>query len=563
MNKTSWLIFLVLIIICQSCKQATPYKTDIAIIEKGQKIFEMHCAACHNFKSSGIGPNLTGVTSEVPYDSLKSYIRNPKEKIEQGNERAKRLFEEYMIYMPNFNHLSDPDMEAILAYIHTQENDLDSKSAKDFGTPLQNPIPDTILNSGKTLQLKLITQVPATAKEKPIARINKILSVPGSQRIFINDLNGVLYELKKERVEPVIEISDHYENFINKPGLGSGLGSFAFHPEYLENGLFYTSHTEEPDPLKRSDFSFHDSIPKKLTWILTEWNQENPDKTEFSGTKRELLRVDMVTQIHGMQEITFNPTAKKGEEDYSKLYISIGDGGSVGSKYLSLTQDSSKIWGSILRIDPSGSNSKNRQYGIPKNNPFFNDKNALGEIWAFGFRNPHRITWDSQNGNMLASEIGQHNIEELNLIEKGKNYGWPKREGKFKMFAESDLKSVYALDSEENDGFAYPVAQFDHDEANAICGGFVYYGKAMPELQGKYIFGSIVKGRLFMLNAEELQLGKQAVIEELNITYNGSTTLKSLTESERVDFRIGIDTNGELIIFTKSDGKIYKVTGIK
>ena len=159
MNKTSWLIFLVLIIICQSCKQATPYKTDIATIEKGQKIFEMHCAACHNFKSSGIGPNLTGVTSEVPYDSLKSYIRIPKEKIEQGNERAKRLFEEYKIYMPNFNHLSDPDLEAILAYINTQENDLESKSAKDFGTPLQNPIPDTIETSGITLQLKLITQL--------------------------------------------------------------------------------------------------------------------------------------------------------------------------------------------------------------------------------------------------------------------------------------------------------------------------------------------------------------------------------------------------------------------
>jgi len=563
MNKFYWLTILVLSILYMSCEPENPYKTDKFTIAKGQEVFELQCAACHNFKSSGIGPNLAGVTREISHDSLRDFIRNAPDKIKQGNERAKRLYAEYKTFMPVFSHLSDPDLEAILAYINTQENDLDSKSAKDFGTPLQNPIPDTILNSGKTLQLKLITQVPATAKEKPIARINKILSVPGSQRIFINDLNGVLYELKKERIEPVIEISNHYENFISKPGLGSGLGSFAFHPEYLENGLFYTSHTEEPDPLKRSDFSFHDSIPKKLIWILTEWNQENPDKTEFSGTKRELLRVDMVTQIHGMQEITFNPTAKKGEEDYSKLYISIGDGGSVGSKYLSLTQDKSKIWGSILRIDPSGSNSKNRQYGIPENNPFFNDKNALGEIWAFGFRNPHRITWDSQNGNMLASEIGQHNIEELNLIEKGKNYGWPKREGTFKMFTETDLKSVYALDSEENDGFAYPVAQFDHDEANAICGGFVYYGKAMPELQGKYIFGSIVKGRLFMLNAEELQLGKQAVIEELNITYNGSTTLKSLTESERVDFRIGIDANGELIIFTKSDGKIYKVIGIK
>lgn len=86
----------------------------------------------------------------------------------------------------------------------------------DFGIPLKNPIPDTIVNSGKVLQLKLITQVPATGKEKPIARTNKILAVPGSKRIFINDLNGVLYELKKGEVQSVLEITDHYENFINK-----------------------------------------------------------------------------------------------------------------------------------------------------------------------------------------------------------------------------------------------------------------------------------------------------------------------------------------------------------
>ena len=547
-----------------SCKQEIPYSADIETIKNGQKIFEMQCAVCHNFKITGIGPNLAGITHEVSYDSLKEFIRNAQEKIEQGNKRAKRLYEEYKTYMPNFSHISDADLEAILAFLNTQEKELKQKSLKEFGTALQNPIPDTIGNSGKTLELKLITQVPATALEKPVARINKILNIPGSQRIFINDLNGVLYELKNDEVVPVLVIKDHYKNFINKPGLGSGFGSFAFHPEYLENGLFYTSHTEEPDSVIKSDFSFHDSIPKKLTWILTEWKHEHPENTKFTGTKRELMRVDMVTQIHGMQEITFNPISIKGEEDYGKLYISIGDGGSIQEKYTSLTQDKNRIWGSILRIDPAGNNSKNKQYGIPKNNPFVNDKNALGEIWAYGFRNPHRVTWDAKNGNMLASEIGQHNIEELNLIEKGGNYGWPKREGTFKMYTDTDMKYVYLLDLEEKETFIDPVIQFDHDEANAICGGYVYYGEDMPELKGKYIFGTITKGRLFMSNAKDLQLGKQAVIEELNISNNGkSTTLKTMTETNRVDFRIGIDSQGELFVFTKADGKIYKVTGIK
>lgn len=334
MNKNSWLIFLAIITICQSCEQTKLYKTDIDIITKGQEVFDLNCTACHNFKSSGIDPNLAGVTSEVSYDSLKSYIRNPKKMIEQGNERAKRLFEEYKTYMPNFNHLSNPDMEAILAYLHTQEKNMIDNSLKNLGTPVHNPILDSIVNSGKTLQLNFLTEVPATQQEKPVARINKILSIPGSQRIFVNDLNGVLYELKNDRVEPVLEISDHYENFINKPGLGTGLGSFAFHPEYLENGLFYTSHAEKPNVTIPVDFRFHDSIPKKLTWVLTEWNQEDTDKTKFLGTKRELFRVDMVTQIHGMQEITFNQNAKKGEEDYGKLYIGIGDGGCVENSLL-------------------------------------------------------------------------------------------------------------------------------------------------------------------------------------------------------------------------------------
>ncbi len=561
MKKINWAILFALTVLTISCNDFSQYKTDAKTIAEGQKTFEMQCVACHNFKSSGIGPDLSGITTEASYDWLFGFIRNPQEKIEQGDERAKKLYAEYKTYMPGFNHLSKEDIEALLAYLNTQEKEPE-KDIPDFGDHLQNPIEDTIPDSRRTLQLKFVLQAPATSKKKPFARINKILSIHGSQRNFIQDLNGILYEFKGGNLEPFLKIEDHFKDFMKKPGLGSGLGSYTFHPEYLKNGIFYTSHTEEPNSSIPVDFSFHDSIPRKIRWILTEWKHDRPENTKFTGTKREVMTVDMVTVIHGMQEITFNPTSRKGDPDYGKLYISIGDGGSAQNKYTSLTQDKSKIWGSILRIDPLGNNSKNGQYGIPEDNPFVNESNALGEIWAFGFRNPHRITWDAQNGNMLATDIGHHQIEELNLIEKGGDYGWPKREGTFKIHTETDMKYVYPLDAKDKDNYTYPIIQFDHDDGNAICGGFVYYGENIPELQGKYIFGTIAKAFVYMADASSFKSGEQTRVEQLSIALNGvPTTFKKLAGKNRVELRVGHDANGELLLYTKADGKIYKITG--
>ena len=173
---------------------------------------------------------------------------------------------------------------------------------------------------------------------------------------------------------------------------------------------------------------------------------KNPGADTFSGTSRELLRVDMVTDSHAVQDITFNPLSKPGDKDYGMLYIGIGDGGSVQVGYPFLLHGKETIWGTILRIDPMGRNSANGQYGIPPDNPFAQNQNtkALGEIYAYGFRNPHRITW-IKSGEMLAFNIGQANIESVNLIIPGQNYGWPIREGNFVFNPYGDLSKVYQL----------------------------------------------------------------------------------------------------------------------
>jgi glucose/arabinose dehydrogenase len=242
----------------------------------------------------------------------------------------------------------------------------------------------------------------------------------------------------------------------------------------------------------------------------------------------------------------------------------VGDGGSVENGYAFLTRHPQKIWGTILRINPLGKNSVNKQYGIPDSNPFAknSDSNTVREIYAQGFRNPNRIGW-TNNGLMLATNIGQANIEAINIIQKGHDYGWPLREGRFAIHADGDLNNIYALPA--NDSIfhiSYPVAIFDHDEGNAIEGGFEYVGKAIPELKGKYVFGDIPSGRLFYITLSDIKPGALATVKEWFVGLNGKRiSLRDLCGQNRVDLRFARDDQGELYISTKPDGKIYRLTG--
>ena len=165
---------------------------------------------------------------------------------------------------------------------------------------------------------------------------------------------------------------------------------------------------------------------------------------------------------------------------------------------------------------------------------------------------------------MLVSGIGEKNAEELNQGVAGANYGWPQREGTFLIDTHGDLSLPYPLPpNDEQLGFTYPVAQYDHDEGNAISGGYVYRGSAVPSLQGKYVFGDVVIGRLFYVESDQLVLGQQAEIYELGLRVNGQATdFRTLTNINRVDLRFGLGPDDELYLFTKSDGKVYQVTGV-
>ena len=543
--------------------QQDAISSDSAVIASGETLFNQHCASCHNMQQNGIGPKLAGITTEVSAEWLRHFILNPEHTIASGDERATKLFKEYKTMMPSFAVLKDNDVDALIAFLNVHQPSASSK--KEINKGLTDPIPERVKFDGLTINLTQFTQFPTTSDkdQKPLARITKLGFEPATGNLFVNDLNGELYKLKDGKPVLFMDIIKLKPKFIHQPGLATGLGSFAFHPGFAKNGLFYTTHTEPPRTAK-AEFGYADSIKATVQWVLTEWKVKDPAADSFEGTSRELFRADMVSGIHGVQEITFNPLAKPGDEDYGLLYIGVGDGGSVENGYSFLATDQDKIWGTILRIDPHGRNSANGKYGIPPKNPFVLQQHSQipGEIFASGFRNPHRITW-TKNGDMLACNIGQHHIESVNLIASGKDYGWPIREGRFVIDPNGDINNVYPLPADDSIyNIAYPVAAFDHDEGVAITGGLEYWGNEIPRLKGKYFFGDIPSGRLFYISTADIQQGKQADIKEWRISINGvSTTLREACGSKRVDLHFGRDAKGELYILTKADGKLYKLTG--
>lgn len=298
-----------------------------------------------------------------------------------------------------------------------------------------------------------------------------------------------------------------------------------------------------------------------------------PDAPGFSGSRRELIRIDMLTQVHGLQDIAFRPGATRSDEDYGLLYLGVGDGGAVIERHAELLQNPRNPWGSIWRIDPLGGDGPTGQYGIPANNPFAvqSSEGYLGEIYAYGFRNPHRFTWLPETGAMLSSCIGQHRVEELNLIEAGANYGWPQREGRFRINYRGDMRPIYALpEDDESLGFTYSLLEIDHDEINAILNGGAYEGQAVTALQGKYLLAGLLHGRVFWVDSAKMTGDAQPLLQELGLRLaNGGAEEAELpgnpllSGNKRVDLRLGHDARQEWYLMTKANGKIFRVLDVE
>jgi Glucose / Sorbosone dehydrogenase len=420
--------------------------------------------------------------------------------------------------------------------------------------------------------------LPNDARLRRFARINYLGELPdGSRRMYVPDLNGMLYFIVDGVVTPYLDVGSTFEpEFFASVGLGSGLGFVTFHPEFAQNGKFYTTHTEAdaalqdsvPDLTPQPDTAFHS--------VITEWIADDPTANTFTGTSREVLRLGFTFRIHHIQQISFNPTATNGSEDYGLLYLGVGDGGlGVESDE---PQDLTTPQGKILRIDPAGNDSDNGNYGIPGDNPFVGDPAALGEIYAYGLRDPHRFSWDSAGEHrMFLAHIGEHDFESLYDVLPGDNFGWSEREGRSVHNSADMCSSLSPLPADDASfGYAYPLAEYSHerppelacflDAGHAISGGFMYRGP-VEGLRGKYIFGDLVDGRVMYVEESEMRRNpaRGATIHLLKVIdpSGKEMTVPELVGDTRVDLRFGTDSGNNLYLLSKANGKIWRVTGAR
>lgn len=507
-----------------------------------------------------------------------------------------------------------------------------------------------------------------------LGRVTSLRSEPANaplanSRFFVNDQSSTLYILDKnsKKFTPYLNFAQIFPKFASDIGNTAGIVSFAFDPGYAKNGKFYTVHTEKPDmplpangsanptnaqvpSLDLKGYSLTPVVtppagPSHLESVLVEWTDTNIRNATFEGTAREILRTGY-DRNHPMADLIFNPAAHPGDADYGNLYISIGDGaaGETPGPSHDLPQRLDTLVGKILRITPDinlrpkDMLSANGQYRIPSTgsdaNPFVSVAGARGEIYAYGLRNPHRLQWDPESKALIADDIGVHYWEEVDIVTKGGNYGYAEREGDEQFFVndagktgslmnppvpfpQNDLLQVTGLTAPVAP--IYPVAVYSHREGDSIGNGFVYRGKLMPQLRGKYIFNDMTTARIFYADFAQMlaargKRGQQAQIHELQIMYKGTgagdqptkqrmfdivaetyahrggmppanhvlpgnatATTRSQDPAHpepkldteggaygggRADIRMALGGDGELYVLSKSDGMIRKLAGV-
>jgi hypothetical protein len=467
-----------------------------------------------------------------------------------------------------------------------------------------NPIPAAIEKRGLAVEIKDVVRLPATRGIRPTdqdvnppgwARVSYVRDLPDGRR-FANDSRGFLYLIGADNQPRVYaDVAATFPNAVYNR-LESGFIGFVFHPEFARNGLFYTVHAERgPGNPKTPDFIPPGFTPKDVTYhnIITEWHATNPAANAFEGTRRELLREAHVVNnlTHPMGAVEFNPTAKPGDPDYGLLYTSGSDhgfsnGGGPNANTANQTQRLDSIMTAILRFDPrspkaTGGVKGLGDYTIPTANKFASDgdPNTLGEIYAYGFRNAHRLSWDT-DGTMFASDIGMNNVEEINIVRNGENYGWMKREGHWESgrWRGGELGQLFplaadVLNGREKDGLTYPVAVYDHDEGRAVTDGFAYHGQ-IAALRGKFIFGDIQNGRLFAADLAEMKKADDGIpqtvapIQEIqlvvrdasgsprNVSFHELVNRTMGADVPRADLHISRTGDGELLLTSRQDGMI-------
>ncbi|MGE0159039.1 MAG: sorbosone dehydrogenase family protein [Gemmatimonadales bacterium] len=414
-------------------------------------------------------------------------------------------------------------------------------------------------------------RVPGVGDAAP--RMTNLVDEPGTRRIFVNDMVGPIVSISYDgrTVTPYVDTNDARWGFrVQSQGQERGLQSFAFHPQFGQQGTpgygkFYTW-VDVVDTSPPADFTplgggdTHDTV-------LLEWTARNAAAATYDGgAPRELMRLQQPYQNHNAGQLAFNPTAAPGSADYGKLYVGVADGGSGGDPH-NMAQNLGSIFGKILRIDPLGSNSRNGKYGIPTDNPFVSRSGALGEIYAYGARNPQKFAWDASNGNFFMSDIGQNTVEELTLVPRGANLGWNVWEGSYRYAGRGGVELANARGDAS---VTFPVAEYAQPDPllqgqSAAVGLAVYRANRIPAIADMVIWGDNPSGEVFAIPADDLPSGGQDPIRRVLFNDGGQArTLvqliqKHVPDATQADLRLGLGPEGAVFLLNKLDGIVRRL----
>ena len=334
-------------------------------------------------------------------------------------------------------------------------------------------------------------QLIVSGLERPVD-----LQADGSGRLYVIEKTGRIRIIEKGQLlgDPFLNIEDRVNDSSNEMGL---LG-LAFHPDYAQNGYFYVNYTGTGGDTFISRFQTTENDPYQ-TSPLSEVN---------------LLRIKQPFPNHNGGSLAFGP------DGY--LYAGLGDGGLAGDPFGN-AQKTDNLLGKILRLDVNLGES----YSIPAGNPFDN------EIWAYGLRNPWRISFDMLTGDLFIADVGQGTWEEVDYLPTGSpggaNFGWDFREGK------------HDYDGKAPSGLTEPIAEYSHAEGGcSVTGGYVYRG-SMPAWNGVYLYGDYCTGFIWGL-----------------IQVNGEWQVQLLFDAEGNITSFGQDEAGEVYLVTDG-GNIFKL----
>ncbi|HLF75832.1 MAG TPA: PQQ-dependent sugar dehydrogenase [Anaerolineales bacterium] len=333
----------------------------------------------------------------------------------------------------------------------------------------------------------------------------------GSNRLFVVERAGRVRIFKDGSLLPVPFLD--IQSIVNDTGSEQGLLALAFHPSYENNGQFYTVYTDQNGSLVLSRFSR---------------SAGNPDLANPNS------RVPLLTIPHPTHQNHNGGTLAFGRDGY--LYWSTGDGGGGGDPFNN-AQNLNSLLGKILRLDVDRADP-GLNYFIPRSNPFYNMPNRRWEIWAYGLRNPWRVSFDRGTGDLFIGDVGQSSREEIDFQPSGsaggENYGWRIMEGTLCFNPSTGCNQS---------GKVLPVAEYSHSVGCSVTGGYIYRGAFYPDMQGQYFYGDFCSGIIFSLFDDPV---------------NG-WTVTQVVDTPYLISTFGEDEQGELYFTDYGAGKMYQI----